>query len=160
VTDTGSTALTGWTVTFTFGGDQQVTNYWNAAVTQSINYVTASSLSYNGAVAAGGSTSFGFQGTYSSSYAAPTSVTCTPSSTVTPAIVASPGSQPVMQGFSSTFGVALPAAPSAKVTVSVGRTAGDTGLSASAGASLTFTPTDWDTAQNVTIAADTAARAC
>ena len=26
VTDTGSTALTGWTVTFTFGGDQQVTS--------------------------------------------------------------------------------------------------------------------------------------
>jgi hypothetical protein len=155
VTDTGAAALTGWTVTFTFGGDQQVTSYWSAAVTQSINYVTASSLSYNGAVAVDASTSFGFQGTYSSSYAAPTSVTCTPSSTVTPAIVASPSSQPVMQGFSSSFGVALSAAPSANVTVSVGRTAGDAGLSASAGASLTFTPTDWDTAQNVTVAADT-----
>ena len=155
VTDTGAAALTGWTVTFTFGGDQQVTNYWNAAVTQSINYVTASSLSYNGSVAAGASTSFGFQGTYSTSYAAPTSVTCTPSSTVTPAIVASPASQPVMQGFSSSFGVALSAAPGANVTVSVGRTAGNTGLSPSAGASLTFTPTDWNTAQNVTIAADT-----
>ena len=154
VTDTGSIALTGWTVTFTFGGDQQVTSEWNAALTQSINYVTASSLSYNGSVAAGASTSFGFQGTYSTSYAAPTSVTCTPSSTLTPAIVASPTSQPVMQGFTSNFAVALSAAPAADVTVSVSRASGNTGLSPSAGASLTFTPTNWNTAQNVTIAAD------
>ncbi len=155
VTNTGSTALTGWTVTFTFGGDQKVTSYWNAALTQSINYVTASSLSYNGAVAAGGSASFGFQGTWSGSAAVPASVTCTPSSAVTPAIVASPTSQPVMQGFTSSFGVALSAAPSATVTVSVSRTAGNTGLSAS-GTSLTFTPADWNTAQNVTIDADPA----
>jgi endoglucanase len=156
VTDTGSTALTGWTVTFTFGGDQKVTSAWNAALTQSINYVTASSLSYNGSVAAGGSTSFGFQGTWSGSDAAPAIVTCTPSSTVPPAIVASPTSQPVMQGFTSSFGVALSAASTSNVTVSVSRSAGNSGLSASAGASLTFTPTDWNTAQNVTISADTA----
>ncbi len=156
VTNTGSSALTGWTVTFTFGGDQKVTSAWNAALTQSLDYVTASNLSYNGSVAAGTSTSFGFQGTWSSSDAAPATVTCTPSSTVTPAIVASPTSLPVMQGFTGSFGVALSAAPAFDVTVSVGRTAGNSGLSAGAGASLTFTPTDWNTAQNVTIDADTA----
>ena len=156
VTNTGSTALSGWTVTFTFGGDQKVTSAWNAALTQSINYVTASSLSYTGPVAAGGSTSFGFQGTWSSSDAAPTTVTCTPSSTVTPAIVATPAAQPVMQGFTGSVGVALSAAPAASVTVSVSRTAGNSGLSAGSGASLTFTPTNWDTAQNVTITADSA----
>lgn len=33
VTDTGSTALTGWTVTFTFGGDQQVTSCPSVLIT-------------------------------------------------------------------------------------------------------------------------------
>jgi hypothetical protein len=32
-----------------------VTSEWNASLTQGINYVTASSLSYKGSVAAGGS---------------------------------------------------------------------------------------------------------
>jgi len=111
VTDTGSSALTGWTVTFTFGGNQQVTSAWNATLTQSIEYVTATSMSYNGSVAAGASTSFGFQGTWGTSDAVPASVTCTPGTTVTPAIVTSSTSLPVMQGFTGTFGVALSEAP-------------------------------------------------
>ena len=155
VTDTGSTALTGWTVTFTFGGDQQVTSSWNTTLTQSIEYVTATSMSYNGSVGAGATASFGFQGTWSSSDAVPASLTCTPSTTVTPAIVTNTTSMPVMQGFTSTFGVALSAAPAANVTVAVSRASGDSGLSVGSGASLTFTPADWNTAQNVTIAADT-----
>jgi endoglucanase len=154
VTNTGSSALTSWAVTYTFGGDQQVTSEWNTSLTQSIEYVTATSLSYNGSVAAGASTSFGLQGTWSSSDAVPATLTCTPSSTVTPAIVASPTSQPVMQGFTGTFGVALSSAPSASVAVSVGVTSGNSGLSVSSGSSLTFTPADWNTVQNVTVAAD------
>jgi endoglucanase len=157
VNDTGTTALTGWTVTFSFGGDQAVTSSWNTSLTQSLEYVTASNLSYNGAVAAGSSTSFGFQGTYSASDAVPTSVTCTPASTVTPAIVTSAAaSMPVMQGFTGTFGVALSSAPTADVTVVASLTSGNSGLSISSGASLTFTPTDWNTAQNVTLSANTA----
>ena len=156
VTDTGTSALTAWTVTFTFGGDQEVTSEWNASLTQSIEYVTATNESYNGSVAAGASTSFGFQGTWSSSDAAPATVTCTPAATVTPAIVTNSSSMPVMQGFTGTFGAALSAAPASDVTVSVGRTSGDSGLSIGSGATLTFTPADWNTAQNVTIAADAA----
>jgi hypothetical protein len=156
VTNTGSTALTGWAVTFTFGGGQQVTSAWNASLTQSIEYVTATSLNYNGAVAPSGSTSFGFQGTWSGSDKVPASVTCTPSSTVTPAIVTSAAALPVMQGFTGTFGVALSAAPSSSVTLSVGRTAGSSGLSVSSGSSLTFTPANWNTVQNVTVTADSA----
>src|SRR5262245_1665489 len=34
VTNTGTSALTAWTVTFTFGGDQKVTNAWGASLTQ------------------------------------------------------------------------------------------------------------------------------
>jgi endoglucanase len=156
VSDTGTTALTGWTVTFSFGGDQTVTDSWDASLTQSLEYVTASNLSYNGSLAAGSSTSFGFQGTWSASDAAPPSLTCTPASTVTPAVVTSASSVPVMQGFTGTFGVALSMPPAADVTVTVGVTAGNTGLSVSSGSTmLTFTPSDWNTAQDVTIAADT-----
>jgi hypothetical protein len=155
VTNNGSTALTGWTVTFSFGGDQQVSDAWNASLTQSLEYVTASNESYNGSVAAGSSTSFGFQGTWSASDAVPASLTCTPSSTVTPAIVMSAASLPVMQGFTGSVGVTLSTAPTADVTVTTGLTSGNSGLSVSSGSTLTFTPSDWDTAQNVTLAANT-----
>jgi hypothetical protein len=154
VTDSGTTPLTAWTVTFSFGGDQKVTSSWNSSQVQSLEYVTASNASYNGAVAVGSSTSFGFQGTWGASDAVPTSLTCTPSATVTPAIVTTASSAPVMQGFSDSFGVALSQAPTANVTVSVARSSGDSGLSVGSGASLTFTPTNWNTAQNVSIAAD------
>jgi len=72
VTNTGATAWQGWTVTFTFGGDQKITNAWNATATQSGARVSAVNVGYNGNVAAGASASFGFQGTWSSSSAAPT----------------------------------------------------------------------------------------
>jgi hypothetical protein len=156
VTNTGSSALTAWTVTFTFGGDQQAANAWGASLTQSIEYVTATNASYDGSVAAGASTSFGFQGTWSTSDAVPASLTCTPGSTVTPAIVTSVTSAPVMQGFSGTFGVALSAPPTSSVTVSVSRASGNSGLSVGSGTSLTFTPANWNAAQNVAIAADSA----
>jgi endoglucanase len=156
VTNTGTSALTAWTVTFTFGGNQTVTDTWGATLTQSIEYVTATNASYDGSVAVGASTSFGFQGTWSTSDAVPTSLTCTPASTVTPAIVTNATSLPVMQGFTGTFGVALSAAPASNVTVSVARASGDSGLSVGSGASLTFTPANWNTVQNVGIAADSA----
>jgi len=122
---------------------------------QRIEYVTASAASYNGALGTGASTTFGFQGTYSTSDAAPATVTCTPSSTVTPAIVTTTASAPVMQGFTDAFGVALSAPPTANVTVAVGRSSGNSGLTVGAGGSLTFTPTNWNSPQNVVVAADT-----
>ncbi|MFC0541663.1 cellulose binding domain-containing protein [Kutzneria chonburiensis] len=72
ITNTGATPWPGWTVTFTFGGDQKVTNAWNATVTQSGAKVTAINAGYNGSVPAGASASFGFQGVWSNSSAAPT----------------------------------------------------------------------------------------
>jgi hypothetical protein len=85
----------------------------------------------------------------------PASLTCTPSSTVTPAVVTSAALLPVMQGFTGTFGVALSMPPATDVTVTAGFVSGDSGLSVSSGSTLTFTPTDWNTAQDVTLAADT-----
>jgi endoglucanase len=154
VTNSGSDPMTAWTVTFTFGGDQKVTSSWSASLTQSIEFVTANNVSDSGALAAGASTTFGFQGTYGSSDAKPTALSCTPAATVTPAIVTDSTSTSVMQGFTATVGVALSAAPTADVTVTASRASGNSGLSVSAGASLTFTPTNWNIAQNVTIAAD------
>src|SRR5579872_4212547 len=35
ISNTGASAINGWTLTFTFPGDQKVTNAWSATVTQS-----------------------------------------------------------------------------------------------------------------------------
>ena len=75
ITNTGTTTVNGWTVGFTFPGDTRVTNAWNATVTQSGAAVTAQSVSYNGTLAPGASTSFGFQGTWTANDAVPTSFT-------------------------------------------------------------------------------------
>ena len=56
-----------------FPGDQKIANAWNAAVSQTGQNVSAANLSYNATIPAGGSQSFGFQGTWTSSDASPTS---------------------------------------------------------------------------------------
>jgi cellulase/cellobiase CelA1 len=71
IIDTGTAAISGWTLTFTFPGDQKVTTAWNATVSQSGSSVTAANVSYDGAIAPGGSVSFGFQGTWASNDTAP-----------------------------------------------------------------------------------------
>jgi O-glycosyl hydrolase len=75
ITNTGSSPVNGWSLQFAFPGDQKVTNTWNAVATQSGEAVTDTNESYNATIAAGGSTSFGFQGTWTNSDAAPTSFT-------------------------------------------------------------------------------------
>jgi cellulase/cellobiase CelA1 len=49
-----------WTATFSFGNGQQISQSWNATVTQGGATVTARNLSWNGALAPGGSAAFGF----------------------------------------------------------------------------------------------------
>ncbi|MET8043742.1 cellulose-binding domain-containing protein [Micromonospora sp. NPDC005215] len=68
----GDTAVSSWTVTWTYAGDERVTNGWNATVSQSGSTVTARNMSYNGSIPAAGATEFGVQGTYGSSRGAPT----------------------------------------------------------------------------------------
>ncbi|MFD0260949.1 cellulose-binding domain-containing protein [Kitasatospora indigofera] len=70
VTNSG-VAVSSWKLTWTFPS-QQVTSAWNAQISQSGTAVTASSLSYNGVVASGGSVAFGLQGTWSGSDPTPT----------------------------------------------------------------------------------------
>ncbi len=75
VGNTGSSTINGWTLTFTFPGDQKITNGWNATVTQTGTSVTAVNAGFDATIAPGTSTSFGFQGTWATSDAAPSAFT-------------------------------------------------------------------------------------
>ena len=66
-------AWTSWVLAFSFAdANQKVSQGWSATWAQSGRNVTATSLSWNGAVASGGSTSIGFNGAWSGSDPAPT----------------------------------------------------------------------------------------
>jgi chitin-binding protein len=69
----GAAAIRGWTVTLTYSAGQTVQQAWNATVTASGSTVTATNVGYNGTVAAGARTSFGFIG---SGTAATPAVSC------------------------------------------------------------------------------------
>jgi endo-1,4-beta-xylanase len=75
IKNNGATAINGWTLAWSFGGNQKITNIWNAAHTQSGTAVTVKNTAYNGAIAANGIISFGFNLTYSGANAKPTSFT-------------------------------------------------------------------------------------
>jgi hypothetical protein len=75
VTNTGTSSVNGWTLTWSFPGDQKVTTAWNATLTQSGRSVSATNVSYNAAIAPGGNVQFGFQGTWASNDASPTAFT-------------------------------------------------------------------------------------
>jgi len=75
VANTGGSTINGWTLAWSFAGNQRVTNAWNASVSQSGQAVTARNVSYNGSIPPGGSTSFGFQAEYSGSNANPSAFT-------------------------------------------------------------------------------------
>ncbi|MFG3269955.1 glycoside hydrolase family 48 protein [Streptomyces luteogriseus] len=250
LTNRGSAAIDGWTLTYGYSGNQKLSNGWNGSWSQSGQTITVKNASYNGTIAAGGAVSAGAQFSYSGSNAAPTdfsvngtrcvgahqppiTVLTSPAAgavyargdsvplaataaaadgatiskvefyddttllgtdtsapythsasgltvgshsllakaydsqgasaestpvgiTVAtgPAIVASTTQLAVQQGKSATYDVKLSTQPSANVTVTTARTGGNSGLSVTGGASLTFTPSNWSTAQKVTVAAD------
>ncbi|MDG9717278.1 cellulose binding domain-containing protein [Streptomyces sp. DH24] len=71
VRNNGSAPVDGWKLAFTLPSGQRVTNAWNATVSPSSGAVTASPLAHNARIAADGSQTFGFQGTYSGTFAKP-----------------------------------------------------------------------------------------
>ncbi|WRZ89560.1 cellulose binding domain-containing protein [Streptomyces sp. NBC_01007] len=250
ITNRGTDAINGWTLTYAYTGNQTLTNGWNGTWSQSGKTVTAKNAAWNGTIAAGAAVTAGAQFTYSGTNTAPASyavngTTCTgahqpPITVLTspaagavytqgdavplaataaaadgatiskvefyddttllgtdtsspftlsasglavgshsilakaydslgasaesvpagitvasgPAIVASPTQLGIQQSKSGTFTVKLSTQPSANVTVAVARTDGNTGLSVTGGSSLVFTPSNWNTAQTVTITAD------
>ncbi|HEU5329913.1 MAG TPA: cellulose binding domain-containing protein [Thermomicrobiales bacterium] len=56
----GSAAINGWSVHWTLAGGQLITQVWNGTLTTSGSSVTVKNASYNGSLAAGASTTFGF----------------------------------------------------------------------------------------------------
>ncbi|MFG1890831.1 cellulose binding domain-containing protein [Micromonospora sp. NPDC049051] len=64
--------VNGWTLTWSHTAGQQVTQAWNAVITQSGAQVTARNVDHNAVIATGASTAFGFNGSWSGSNPSPT----------------------------------------------------------------------------------------
>ncbi|GHJ43660.1 hypothetical protein Cs7R123_10020 [Catellatospora sp. TT07R-123] len=60
VRNSGTSGISAWTVAFSYANGQQVTQSWNTTLVQSGAAVTARNVTYNGTLAAGASTTFGF----------------------------------------------------------------------------------------------------
>jgi cellulase/cellobiase CelA1 len=75
VKNSGTTAASAWTATFSYADGQQVSQAWNATVTQSGSTVTAKNVAWNGGLAAGASATFGFLATSPGTNSVP-AVTC------------------------------------------------------------------------------------
>ncbi|MFG1917027.1 cellulose binding domain-containing protein [Micromonospora sp. NPDC048898] len=67
--------VSSWTLGWSYGAGQTVTQAWNTTLTQSGAAVTAKNVSYNGAIATNATVSFGFNGSWTGSNPAPTSFT-------------------------------------------------------------------------------------
>ncbi|MEU2395193.1 glycoside hydrolase family 18 chitinase [Streptomyces sp. NPDC007369] len=63
VKNTGTTAITAWTVEWDFPAGTRVTSAWDATVTSSGDHWTGKNVGWNGTLAPGASISFGFNGT-------------------------------------------------------------------------------------------------
>jgi len=151
-------AINGWTVTFMFPvATQTIYELWHGTFTQSGQTVTVRNASYNANIPTGGSIIFGFNANWSGSHPAPTGFTLNGQSCGggggAPVIQTSVTTLNVNEGGSTPFGVRLSSAPASNVTVNVARLSGDTDLTVSGGATLTFTPTNFGTFQNATISA-------
>jgi endoglucanase len=72
LTNTGSSAISPWTLTWTFPGDQKISSLWGASYTQSGEQVTTTAESYNATIAPSGTVTIGFTGTFTTSDSAPT----------------------------------------------------------------------------------------
>ncbi|GAA4459763.1 glycoside hydrolase family 11 protein [Phytohabitans houttuyneae] len=75
ITNTGSSAINGWSLRFNLASGQTITSGWNASYSPNSGQVTATNVSYNGSIPAGGSTTIGFQGTHTGNTAAPSGFT-------------------------------------------------------------------------------------
>jgi endoglucanase len=72
LTNTGTSPINGWKLTWTFPGDQKITQLWNATYVQSGEQVTATAESYNATIAPASNVTFGFTGSFTSSDTSPT----------------------------------------------------------------------------------------
>ncbi|HEX9536585.1 MAG TPA: cellulose binding domain-containing protein [Streptosporangiaceae bacterium] len=75
MTNTGSSPVNGWTLAWTFPGDQKISSLWNGTYSQSGESVRVANASYNGTIPARGTVTVGFTGTFTSNNTAPSSFT-------------------------------------------------------------------------------------
>jgi cellulase/cellobiase CelA1 len=76
ITNNNATAVNGWTLAFTFPGNQTITNLWNGTYTQSGASVSVKDGGFNANIPAnGGSVNFGFNISYSGTNAKPAAFT-------------------------------------------------------------------------------------
>lgn len=72
IKNNGTTAVNGWTLKFTFPGDQEISQLWNGVWSQAGQQVTITNQSYNGTIASGQTINLGFDGTWTSNNTSPT----------------------------------------------------------------------------------------
>ncbi len=123
--------ISGWTLTWSFGAGQTITDLWNGHFTQSGAQVTVTDAGYNSAIPSGGTAEFGFNGSWTGTNPVPGGFTlngtpCTgtvtsppQSPTPTPTVTTSPTVSPTPTV--SPSGSTPPTSPVGKVlTVAVG----------------------------------------
>jgi cellulase/cellobiase CelA1 len=73
IRNNGTSAINSWTLTWTFPGNQRITNLWNGSHTQSGASVSVRDATWNATIGAnGGTVGFGFNISYSGSNTVPT----------------------------------------------------------------------------------------
>jgi polyisoprenoid-binding protein YceI len=82
ITNSGTSAINGWTVGWQYSGNNRATSAWNATMTGSNPY-SATNVSFNASIPVGQTVEFGIQGTKSAGAAEVPAVTGTGCSTVT-----------------------------------------------------------------------------
>jgi poly(hydroxyalkanoate) depolymerase family esterase len=75
ITNTSTSAINGWSLAFTLPSGQTITSGWGATYAPSSGQVTATNAAYNGSLAAGASTTIGFQANHTGNTAKPTAFT-------------------------------------------------------------------------------------
>jgi hypothetical protein len=75
INNTGTTAINGWTVNWTFAGNQRVTNAWIGRLVSPGPNVSIASESWSANIPAGGSLTFGFNASYTGTNTNPTAFT-------------------------------------------------------------------------------------
>jgi len=71
LTNTSSSPVSGWTLTWSFAGDQRVTDLWNGDFTQSGERMSVTNASYDGTIAPSASVTIGFTGSSTGGNAPP-----------------------------------------------------------------------------------------
>lgn len=86
-----TSAVNGWTLNYTFPGNQKITNTWYCNYTQSSKAVTMKNSTYNRIIPAGGSISFGFNISFTGVNKAPNDFSVKPETPKTPKTPETPG---------------------------------------------------------------------